>query len=145
MYQVKQGIRPNYGYQVSTTYKNFTVTAIFKGDKDAGWDNLNNSNNYKVTVRNTETGQKATFDFWASIANPELEGGDVLNCLHCFVSDAISGQESFSEFCSELGYDTDSRQARKTWKACQKSAEKLDSIYDGDIYDLVNELSEIAG
>lgn len=146
MYQVKQGERPNTGYQISTTYKNFTIQAIFKGDKAAKWGgDTVNRNNYKVTVKNTETGAKTSFDFWASIAQPKMEENDLLHCFYCLVSEGISGGESFEDFCSELGYDQDSIKAKKTWKACGKMAEKLGKIYDGDVYDLVNELNEIAG
>lgn len=146
MYKIEQGERPQTNYQISTEYKNFTITAIFKGDKAAKWDaGLPNYNNYKVTVKNTETGQKTSFDFWASIARPKLGKDDLLHCFYCLVSDGIAGDQSFEDFCTDLGYDTDSRSARKTWKACGKQAEKLGKIYDGDVYDLCNELNEIAG
>lgn len=138
---------PNIGRTVKATYKNFQIIAIFKGDKEWNADNLHrNSNNWKVTVKNTETGEKAKFDFWSSIASPNLKTEyDILNAFYCFVSDAVSGDQPFEHFCGELGYDTDSINAKRTWKACKKSLEKLGGIYDGDIYDLVNELSEIAG
>jgi hypothetical protein len=54
----------------------------------------------------------------------------------------VSGDYTFEEFCSELGYDTDSRTAEKIYKKCKKQLEKLNKIYDGNIYDLSNELSE---
>jgi hypothetical protein len=99
-----------------------------------------------VTVTNTETENEIEFDFWASIAKPELESEyDILNAFYCFISDAISGTYTFEEFCSEFGYDEDSRRAEKIWKECKKSYGKLISIFDGDIYDLANELQEIAG
>lgn len=146
-YAIKEGKRPNPGYTIEATYKNLTVKAVFKGDKTADWGNgTTNNRNYKVTVTNTETSAKAKFDFWSSISHPKLEKDyDVLNALYCFVSDAVSGDQTFEDFCGELGYDTDSISAKKTWKACKKQLEKLGSIYDGDIYDLVNELSEVAG
>jgi hypothetical protein len=127
------------------TFKQFEIKASYKGTKKAEWSS-DNFNNHMITVTNTETGEKARFEFWASIANPELNKEyDILNAFYCFVSDAVSGSESFENFCSEFGYDTDSRTAEKIYKKCQKQLEKLNKIYDGDIYELVNELSEIAG
>ena len=126
-------------------FKNFEIKASYKGTKKAEWSN-NNFNNHMITVINTETNQKITFEFWASIANPELKTEyDILNAFYSFVSDAVSGNESFEEFCSNCGYDTDSRTAEKIYKKCKKQLEKLNKIYDGDICDIVNELSEIAG
>jgi hypothetical protein len=34
-------------------------------------------------------------------------------------SDAQMGQDTFEEFCGDLGYDTDSRKAYETWQACR--------------------------
>ena len=45
--------------------------------------------------------------------------------LECLVSDAHGVDESFEDWCGEFGYDTDSRKAEKTYKACKKSTQKL--------------------
>jgi len=128
-------------------YKEFKLTSVFKGDKAWSADEKQqNYNNHVVTVSNTETKQKASFEFWGSIVNPEIKTeSELLNAFYCFVEDALSGKMDFSEFCSEFGYDEDSRKAEKTWKACKRSTVKFDRLYSGDIYDFVNELQEIAG
>lgn len=125
-------------------YKNYRIAATYTGEKAAPWGNgQENWNHHRITVTNTETGKRTTFDFWASIAHPVLDSTyDVLNAFYCFVSDAVSGMESFTEFCSNFGYDNDSITALKTWRACKRSYDKLSRIYDGDLYDLINELSE---
>lgn len=133
---------------VKATFKQFEIKANYKGTKKAEWsDNRHqNFNNHMVTIKNIETEQKITFEFWASIAHPVLNKEyDILNAFYCFVSDAVSGSESFENFCSELGYDSDSRTAEKIYRKCKKQLEKLNRIYDGDIYDLVNELQDVAG
>lgn len=132
---------------MKTTFKNFLINSTFKGDKVAPWsDKQQNYNNHTITVTNTETEQKISFEFWGSIMKPEVKTEDeLLNAFYCFVSDAVSGNYSFNEFCGEFGYDEDSRKAEKTWKACKKSLENLNKIYNGDVYDLANELQEIAG
>lgn len=76
--------------------------------------------------------------------NPEIRSPkEVVEAFQCFVSDATSGLQGFEEFCSELGYDTDSRAAERTHKACQLAAKKLGRIYQGDLYELHNDLIEL--
>ena len=127
---------------MKATFKNFTVSANYKGDKEASFIK-GNYNNHLITVTNTDNKQRCTFEFWASISNPELNTEyDILNAFYCFVTDGISGKLDFEDFCREFGYDTNSRTAKKTWKACGRAAAKLERIYSGDIYDLANELGE---
>lgn len=126
-------------------YKEFEIKATYKGTKKAEWSS-DNFNNHMVKVTNTETDQSITFEFWASMANPELNSEyDILNAFYCLVSDAIAGSENFEDFCSNFGYDTDSKTAEKIYRKCKKQLEKLSKIYDGDIYDFANELQEVAG
>jgi hypothetical protein len=123
------------------SFKNFTVKANYKGDKKASWGD--NWNNHLVTVTNTDNKKRCTFEFWSSIANPELnEEYDILNSFYTFVSDAVGSDQTFENFCGEYGYNEDSREAEKIYRKCQKSLEKLKRIYDGDIYDLLSELGE---
>jgi len=99
-----------------------------------------------ITVTNLETKEKIRFEFWASMAHPIIKTEyEILNAFYCFVGDAVSGSYDFEEFCSELGYNIDSRQAEKIYKKCIKQNDKLSKIYDGNIYDLINELQEVAG
>lgn len=126
-------------------YKNYRITATYTGAKAATWsEKQENWNHHNITVINTETGKRTRFDFWASIAHPVLDSEyDVINAFYCFVSDAVSGMESFTDFCAEFGYDEDSRRAYKTWRACKRAADKFERISgDVDIYDFINELSE---
>lgn len=130
------------------SFKNIRVSAVYVGDEAAPFM-PNNYNNHLVSIYNTTTGKRASFKFWASIMNPELRSRyDVLNALYCIVSDAISGLDSFEDFCGNLGYDTDSREAHKTWKACQSSSTKalrVLGVSRSELYDFANKLGEIAG
>jgi isopropylmalate/homocitrate/citramalate synthase len=130
---------------ISTTFKQFEIKASYKGDKK--WnDDTNNWNNHMIKVTNTETKQSIAFEFWSSIVKPEItEEKEVLFAFECLILDSIAGDKYFEDFCSEFGYDTDSRKAEKIHKKCIKQLEKLKKIYDGDIYELVNELQEVAG
>jgi hypothetical protein len=99
-------------------------------------------------VKNTESGKTTRFEFWCSIMHPKFETEyDVLNAFYCFVSDALSGLYSFDEFCSEFGYDTDSRKAEKIYKACKRAYTKFERVSgfsENEMYDFINELAEIA-
>jgi len=120
------------------------VSAIYKGDKKADWEGVpQNWHNHRVTV-STEHG-KCSFEFWMSLAKPKMDGeSDLLGALSCFVSDAMSGKDSFQDFCSELGYDSDSRKAYKIFKACEKAYAKFERIIgDIDPYDFHNAVIEL--
>ncbi len=119
-------------------FKGFKLSAKYTGSKKADWGNGHeNWNHHKITVKNTETGKQTSFDFWASIANPEVRSReDLIGAFECFVGDAVAGMNDFNDFCSEFGYDEDSRRAEKIYKACQKATEKLQRIYNGDVYSL---------
>jgi hypothetical protein len=65
---------------------------------------------------------RLTVPFWQGPAHTkEPTAADVLSCL---VADADALDYSFEEWCGDFGYDTDSRTAEKTYKACCKSGMK---------------------
>lgn len=128
-------------------FKNIRVSAVYVGDQAAPFM-PDNYHNHRVSVYNTNNGKRTTFTFWASMMSPELRSRyEVLNALYCFVSDALSGLDSFEDFCRNFGYDTDSRKAYKTWQACQRSTTKALRVLDvsrSELYDFLNELSSVA-
>jgi hypothetical protein len=68
----------------------------------------------------------------AHTAPPTAE--DVLDCLAAdFITD--SG-DSFESWCAELGYDTDSRTAERTYRAQKRQAAKLARFLSGTDTDL---------
>lgn len=54
---------------------------------------------------------------WISGKDP-IPGPTLLEVCYSLAMDAQSGQESFEDFCSNFGYDTDSRKAEATWRSC---------------------------
>lgn len=56
--------------------------------------------------------------------------------LECLASDAagIENGGSFDDWCSEYGYDTDSRKALKVFKACEHSAARLRRFLGADLF-----------
>lgn len=50
--------------------------------------------------------------------------------LHSLILDSSAVGQSFDSWCADLGYDSDSRKAEKTYRACQENADKLARIFD---------------
>ncbi len=63
-----------------------------------------------------------------------------LDVLYSLVSDARAGTETFDDFCSNYGYDTDSRKAYATWQQCQTGAREFLRVLGSS--DLLTRLEE---
>ena len=104
------------------------------------------SNRFRVTVKTEEGTTSFKYhgshhDYLQGIV--ELNDSALLNALFCFVSDAVSGSEPFSEFCRNFGYEERTAEAEKVYKACQASTAKLHKVYSDDVHELLNELDEV--
>jgi hypothetical protein len=88
-----------------------------------GTDWAPGTSHYRVSLRRADDRrQRLTVPFHMGSAHTdEPTAEDVLDCL---LSDANT-PEDFEEFCSEYGYDTDSRKAEKTHRACLAIGKKL--------------------
>lgn len=76
---------------------------------------------WRVTLRRSR--RQLTVDFYMGPACCEdPTAADVLDCL---VSDVRYGEVSFEEFCSDLGYEEDSRRAYATWEKCRELAPRV--------------------
>lgn len=59
----------------------------------------------------------------------------VAEVLDCLSSDAASVEgHDFAEWCSEMGYDQDSRTAERTYNACVRQMRKLGQFLGADPY-----------
>jgi hypothetical protein len=67
--------------------------------------------------------QQQVLDEFVNVTDPPKF--DLESFRYCLFSDAQCGMLTFSEFCNECGYDTDSRQVYKIHKTCIKTLEKL--------------------
>jgi hypothetical protein len=57
----------------------------------------------------------------------------VADVLHSLVSDGMSAQSEFEDWCCELGYDSDSRKAYATYQECQTTLCKLVAMFGADL------------
>ena len=69
---------------------------------------------------------------------PKLE-----EVLHCLFSDYSCASDTFEEFCSYLGYSDDSIKAFETYRACQKSGERLKKALKGEFYTIKEEIEKL--
>lgn len=83
------------------------------------WDA--NARHYRATVR----ANGSRYTTWYSQGSGIKDDPDATSLLDCLGMDAGLGENSFEDFCSELGYDEDSRKAHKQWLACHRSREAL--------------------
>ena len=78
-----------------------------------------------------------TFNFGQSIAEgsnkPSLY--DVLSCLQKY------DVGSFEDFCSEFGYDEDSKSAEKIYKAVVKEYEAMSRLFTNEEIEVLNEIN----
>ena len=94
-------------------------------------------NEFAVTLHANE--KKHSFNYYDSHkafeeGKIELTDNDMLFAARSIFDDAACGNDSFEEFCSNLGYDQDSRRAEKIYNECKKGAKKLNDLGFTDFY-----------
>jgi len=82
------------------------------------WSNDGNPTHWHVTLRRTDTGASiGPIDYsMGSAHRGPPSARDVLGCLLSDVESVVD--RTFEEFCSDLGFDEDSRRAERAFKSC---------------------------
>lgn len=145
--------RTDYEKQAEDFLNNYglTLQAAFKGDKCPPWDDEKHihGDRYRVTIKRkvwTHTRldshgevrpNSVSFDFWNSYRDSgEGKTPTVYDVLSCISGDVYCA-DTFEDFCSEFGYDIDSRKAEQTYRRCKILASKLSRFFtDIEIRDL---------
>lgn len=70
--------------------------------------------------------RKGTFGDFQWLKVPKVS-----SVLHSLIMDAQAGSETFEDFCSNYGYDTDSRRALEMYLECQKTSHDLRRFFNG--------------
>lgn len=77
-------------------------------------------------------GKRAQFRFYGGGASKTPTASDLVWAV---ATDSTALTESFSEWCAELGYNTDSVKDRSIYKACQRNGQRLiDLIGNAEIF-----------
>lgn len=53
--------------------------------------------------------------------------------LYCLLSDMSCANDTFEEWCENLGYDADSRKSLQVYLSCQESGTKLRKVFNNDL------------
>jgi len=117
--------------------ENITATAK-RMAPNAEWDTPNNG--WKVTLRNGR-GNSYTVSFYKGVGLPDTPP-TALEVLECLVSDAAGYRDAtgFEDWAENYGYDTDSRAAEKTYKACKRIADRLGTFLTAEEWNAALEL-----
>lgn len=91
---------------------------------------------YIFKCRLRRNGKSYTFNFGQSI-NEGANEPDMYYVLSCLTK---NDPEGFEWFCSNYGYDTDSRSAEKTYKAVCKEWKAVERLF-GDILEQLQEIN----
>lgn len=106
---------------------------ILGGEYKTMWNERQNRYVFKCEL--SRNSKSYNFEFGQSIANGSNEPTmyDILSCLTKY------DPEPFDDFCTEFGYDINSRDSRKTYKAVYKEYEAVERLF-GDIMDELQEI-----
>ena len=118
---------------------------------NAGKEDKMLHNQFELEIRNMEWGNQVSrkFDWYDSQANfkagkTAMTEEDMKYAFRSVIEDAISGTMDFKDFCSEYGYDEDSRRAERIHNECKAQLKKVVELgfHHTDLYDVVNQFSE---
>lgn len=102
------------------------------------WDDAkNNTWRYVFKCKLTCNNRSYTFEFGQSINSGDKEPTmyDILACMQKY------DVGSFEDFCSEFGYDEDSRTAGKIYNACLKEFEAMERLFNESQLDELREIN----
>jgi hypothetical protein len=96
------------------------------------------STHYKVTLRRTlADGSRRQITAYYSQGPAVCCDPETADVLYCLISDARCGDQTFEDFCWELGSEGTLREY-KTWKVCAKMAPKVARFLDSDFDTFAN-------
>lgn len=117
----------------------FKFRITLSNSKPANWEP--SGNHYRVTLsRNapckvnldcpcSTPSRRLAFDFWGSLNDAEKgEDPSAYDVLTCIGPDLYC-PETFADFCSEYGYEEDSRKALQTFSRADRFARRLRSFF----------------
>lgn len=106
-------------------------------------------NEFNIIVKNDQD-YRAVFKFYGSSVDYQknkttMNDDDLKEALCAILEDGLYGLMDFDDFCSELGYDVDSRRAERIHKLCIETMNKLEflGIEEQNMIDMVNEMREL--
>lgn len=92
--------------------------------------------NFECTIEFEGRGYHEPLTVYFSQGSAHKKPPTLADVLDCLASDAsgVDNAQSFEEWASEYGYDTDSRKAECTYRICEKQAQELKALLGRDAY-----------
>lgn len=127
----------SYEEQAIAVFKKHGITMKVGSPKygPVDWDKGYDHYTFPVTLRKDGKSMRTMFTQSRVGGSTPPTEYDIVSCI----TKADPG--TFEDFCSEFGYDTDSRQAEKTYKAVKREWEKVARVFGAEgecIEDLCN-------
>lgn len=118
----------DYEKQTKECFKKHGITMKIGSAKygPCDWDGGHNHYSYPVTLSKDGKSMRIMFIQSRTAGSTPPTEYDIVTCI----TKADPG--TFEDFCSEFGYDTDSRQAEKTYKAVKREWEKVARVFGTD-------------
>lgn len=88
-------------------------------------------NHYTVTLKRARRRMTLSYSMGLGLSG----GPDVDDVLNSLALDSHAADETFEDWASEYGFDTDSRNAERLYKTCQRQTEKLKRFLGADMFD----------
>jgi hypothetical protein len=118
---------------------NIGIDVEYADDNPNFIDTKTRMNHYKTVLKMGKKQMTVPFSMGIGLTH-EPTAYDILTCLQLDVW-SVTNNGSFEDFCSEFGYDTDSRKAEKTYNIILKQSEKLKKFL-GEKFDQFMECEE---
>lgn len=92
--------------------------------------------NFECTIAFEGRGYHEPLTVYFSQGSAHKKPPTLAEVLDCLASDAsgVDNAQSFEDWASEYGYDTDSRKAEATYRICEKQAQELKALLGQDAY-----------
>lgn len=111
--------------------------ATFKCSETPAWDNYNHDA-FTCVLKNEF--HKYRFTLYQSRMQSTGTGSNIPNAYDVLAVITKYEIGNFEDFCSEFGYDTDSRSAFKTYKAVMKEWKNVEKLFTPDQLEQLQEI-----
>ena len=133
----------NYDKQASDFLAKYGMVCMTCRDENQSapdWAEKNENYGVKCCVTLEAKDRKVVFPFWGCVADKQTGKLPSLYSILACISGDCNCPETFDDFCSEYGYDTDSRRAYATWERCLAFSKELRAFFTEEEIEALQEI-----